>query len=200
MKLTKEQLGNVLWILVIILIVFTPVGFHVRVFVGKLFATSADVVKTEKQQTLANYNWQLMDLEGNQTNLESNKGEVLLVNLWATWCPPCVAELPSIAKLYQDYGEKVKFVLVTSESQEKVMKFLQKKEYDLPVYFERSQVPYELRSGSIPATYIINKSGKIVVDEKGAANWNSESIRDLLDQLLLEKETLMSPRAQSRGE
>ncbi|MGW9685704.1 TlpA family protein disulfide reductase [Flagellimonas sp. 2504JD1-5] len=187
MKLAKEHLGNVFWILAIVLIVFTPVGFHARVFVGKIFATSADVVKTDRQKTLNNYNWRLADLEGNQINLESNKGQVILVNLWATWCPPCVAELPSIEKLYQDYGKKVKFVLVTSESHEKVMKFLQKKNYDLPVYLERSQIPYELMSGSIPATYIINKSGKIVVDEKGAANWNSESIRVLLDQLLLEK-------------
>ncbi|WP_190811483.1 TlpA disulfide reductase family protein [Flagellimonas sp. S3867] len=187
MKFSKDQLVNAFWILAIILIVFTPVGFHARVLVGKLFATSADIVETGKQKTLASYAWKLDNLDGNHLNFESNQGEVVLVNLWATWCPPCVAELPSIEKLYKDYGNKVRFMLVTNESPEKVSEFLQKKKYDLPVYFEKSQTPGELVSRSIPATYIISKSGKIVVDEKGAANWNSESTRALLDQLLLEQ-------------
>lgn len=187
MKFTKEQLGNSVWILVIVLIVFTPVGFHARVFVGKLFASNADVIEPDKQNTLTNYDWRLTDLEGNQANFDSNRGEVALVNLWATWCPPCVAELPSLDKLHKDYGNKVNFVFVTHEDEEKVKQFLNKKNYnDLPVYFGNSQVPEELFSKSIPATYIINKSGKIVVDEKGAANWNSGSIRKLLDQLLKE--------------
>nr|WP_299175751.1 TlpA disulfide reductase family protein [uncultured Allomuricauda sp.] len=186
MKFTKEQLGNAVWILVIVLIVFTPVGFHAKVFVGKLFATSAEVIETDKQDTLSNYDWRLTDLEGNRANFDANRGEVVLVNLWATWCPPCVAELPSLDKLYKDYGDKVNFVFVTNEEGGKVKQFLDKKGYDLPVYFGASQVPEEFFSKSIPATYVINKSGKIVVDEKGAANWNSGRIRKLLDQLLIE--------------
>lgn len=184
MKFTKNQISNAIWIVAIILIVFTPVGFHARVFVGKLFAPSADVVEESKQKILDNYNWRLIDLEGNPINLESKRGEVLLINFWATWCPPCVAELPSLAKLHDDYGDRVKFILVTNEKPEKVNKFLENKKYELPVYFGASQAPEVLFSRSIPATYIINKSGKIVVDEKGATNWNSSSTRELLDKLL----------------
>jgi len=111
---------------------------------------------------------------------------VVVVNFWATWCPPCVAELPSLVKLYADYGDNVRFVLVNNEQPQKVSEFLKKKNYSVPVYFEKSRTPEVLRSKSIPATYILNKSGKIVVDEKGAANWDSESTRNLLDQLLEE--------------
>lgn len=186
MKLSKKQIGNGIWLLAIILIVFTPVGFHARVLVGKLFASSAAIVEAEKQKTLTNYNWKLTDLEENQINFEKHREEVVLVNLWATWCPPCVAELPSLEKLHEDYGDKVKFVFVTNEKPEKVTQFLQKKNYRLPVYFEGSQTPDLLFSKSIPATYIIDKSGKIVVNEKGVANWNSKSTRTLLDKLLKE--------------
>ncbi|SNZ02055.1 TlpA family protein disulfide reductase [Flagellimonas pacifica] len=186
MRLSKNQISNVLWILAIVLIVFTPVGFHLKVFIGKFFAASAVIVEADEQKILEDYDWKLVSLNGNQMDFQSSKGEVLLVNFWATWCPPCVAELPSLEKLYADYGDKVKFVLVTNEQPEKVSHFVQKKSYTVPIYFERSSTPDMFFSKSIPATYIISKSGKIVVDEKGAANWNSKSTRNLLDKLLQE--------------
>ena len=107
-----------------------------------------------------------------------------MVNLWATWCPPCVAELPGFATLYADYKDKVEFAFVANDDQEKVLTFLEKKGYDLPVYFQVSATPKALESGSIPVTYIIDKKGDLVVDKTGAANWNSDKVRNLLDQLL----------------
>ena len=186
MKFSKEQISNGIWILAIILIVFTPVGFHLRVLVSKLIATSADVVEIDEQKTLKNYHWNLVTAGGKSMDFQSKKGEVVLVNFWATWCPPCVAELPSLVELHEDYRDKVVFAFVASDERDKVTAFLEKKGYHLPVYFEASRTPDELLSKSIPATYIIDKSGKIVVDEKGAANWNSNPTRTLLDSLLLE--------------
>ncbi|NAY93309.1 redoxin domain-containing protein [Muricauda sp. JGD-17] len=184
MKLSKKQIGNAIWILAIALIVFTPVGFHLRVMVSKLFATGADIISVEEQQTLENYNWQLADIKGNRYNFESSRGEVVLLNFWATWCPPCVAELPSLEKLHKDYKDKVTFAFVANDKVDRVSAFLKKKGYDLPVYFQATAVPGELEHSSIPTTYIISKSGKIVVAESGVANWNSKSTRDLLNQLL----------------
>lgn len=186
MRLSKEQISNGIWILAIVLILFTPVGFHLRVFAGKLFATNADVVAVEEQKTLSDFQWRLVDLEGNTSNFESYEGKVVLVNFWATWCPPCIAELPSLVKLHNDFGDKVAFVFVANDEVGKVSQFLEKKDLQLPVYFETSRTPEVLVSKSIPATYILSKSGKVVVAEKGAANWNSKATRNLLDQLLLE--------------
>ncbi|WP_262420286.1 TlpA family protein disulfide reductase [Flagellimonas meishanensis] len=104
MKLSKEQIGNGIWILVIVLIIFTPIGFHMKVLVNKIIAGSASTVPLDEQQSLKNYNWELIDLKGNGYNFESTKGKVVVLNFWATWCPPCVAELPSLDKLYADYG------------------------------------------------------------------------------------------------
>lgn len=188
MKLSKEQIGNGIWILAIVLILFTPIGFHLRVWANKVIAMtmSADVVDNDERITLEDYQWNLVGLDGKQIDFQSAKGKVAVVNVWATWCPPCVAELPSFADLYADYKDKVVFAFVANDEKDKVEVFLKKKGYTLPVYFQASAAPEELTSSSIPATYIISKSGKIVVDEKGAANWNSERIRTLLDELIAE--------------
>lgn len=188
MKITKEQISNGIWILAILLILFTPIGFHVRVWVNKVVATviSPSTVDESEQATLKDYNWSLVDLEGNETNLQSKQGEVILVNVWATWCPPCVAELPGFVELYSDYKDKVTFAFVANDDKEKVEAFLRRKGYQLPVYFQASAIPLELESGSIPVTYIIDKQGNVVVDKTGAANWNSDKTRSLLDDLISE--------------
>ncbi|MHA7831222.1 MAG: TlpA family protein disulfide reductase [Flagellimonas sp.] len=186
MKITKEQISNLIWIVAIILILFTPVGFYPRVWVNKIVATviSPGTVDEDEQTTLKNYNWNLIDLEGKQTNLQSKKGKVVLINVWATWCPPCVAELPGFIELYSDYKDKVTFVFVANDEKEKVREFLKKKGYELPVYFQASVMPQELESRSIPVTYILDKKGNIVVDKTGAANWDSDKTRSLLDELI----------------
>jgi len=186
MKISKEQISNGIWLLAIALILFTPVGFHLRVWVTKFISASADVVSVEEQETLADYHWRLVDVEGKHTDFKSFEGKVVVVNIWATWCPPCVAELPSFAELYEDYKDEVVFAFVANDDKDKVEQFTEKKGYRLPIYFQVSSIPKELMSKSIPATYIISKSGKIVVDEKGAANWNSDKTRTLVDQLISE--------------
>lgn len=188
MKITKEQISNGIWILAILLILFTPIGFHVRVWVNKVVAVvvSPGTVNKNEQAVLEDYHWDLVDREGNKMNLISHKGKVVLINVWATWCPPCVAELPGFADLYKDYGDKVVFAFVANDDEDKVSAFLDKKEYDLPVYFQASYTPKVLASNSIPVTYILDKEGNIVVNKTGAANWNSDKTRALLDNLLAE--------------
>jgi len=188
MKLSKQQIKNGIWILAIGLILFTPIAFHFRVWIiGQISShISAGVVEKDLRSELGDYQWQLVDLKGNPMEFRTLKGEVILVNIWATWCPPCVAEFPSFVKLHQDYGDKLAFVFVARDDPKKVEAFLQRKGYELPVYYPVSDPPTEFSGSSIPATYIIGKSGEIAVDEKGAANWNSRQTRELLDALLLE--------------
>ncbi|MCL6267903.1 TlpA family protein disulfide reductase [Flagellimonas myxillae] len=186
MKFSKEQINNGIWILAIVLLLFTPIGFHVKVLAGKLFSSSADVVVVSKRETLKDYQWDLVDLDGNPFNFENTKGKVVLINFWATWCPPCVAELPSLDRLHTKYKDKVFFAFVANDEKGKVRSFLTKREYELPVYFETSKTPDLLVSRSIPATYILSKSGKVAVREIGAVKWDSQSTKALLDELLAE--------------
>ncbi|NJB70588.1 thiol-disulfide isomerase/thioredoxin [Saonia flava] len=184
MKFKKDQIVNGLLILGVILFLFTPVGFKMKVLMNRLLAGSVDTLKEELQVPLDTYQWQLVDVDGNTLNFETEKGKVVFVNFWATWCPPCVAEMPSIQELYNDYGEKVSFVMVAEDKVQKAKNFITKKEYNFPVYFSKSKAPDILKSKVIPTTYIINKKGHIVIAETGAANWNSNKTRLFLDDLL----------------
>lgn len=184
MKLRKKLIVNSLFIVGILVFVFTPLGFQAKVFISKHFAGSASPLGSDKQITLGDYSWQIVDANGASLNVENKRGQVVLINFWATWCPPCVAEMPSFQKLFRDYGDEVTFLFVAEDEPEKVNEFLKKKEYSLPVYYSTSQAPADLVAPSIPKTYIIDKEGKIVVNKTGAANWNSAAVRLLLDDLL----------------
>ena len=186
MKFGKKQWINAALIIGLILILFTPVGFYARVFIGRFLSTSAAVLKTELQMPVENYDWQLVDAKGNDFTFIDAKGKVVLVNFWATWCPPCVAEMPSLQLLYNDYNEKVVFMFVAQDKVEKVSAFIAKKGYTLPVYYSKTEAPSVLTSKTIPTTYVINKEGKIIIAETGAADWNSAKTRKMLDALLAE--------------
>lgn len=184
MRIKRENLSNLAFILLLALLLFTPVGFHARVFVSRIFSFSPSVLDEEEQLILSDYNWKLSNSEGQVLDFKDVEGKVVIVNFWATWCPPCVAEIPSLQELYADYGDKIEFVFVAHDEREKVKNFLNKKEYNFPVYFEKSSSPDVLSVESIPTTFIIDKKGKIVVKKKGAANWNSTTTRELLENLL----------------
>lgn len=186
MKLQRSQIVNGLWILAICLILFTPVAFHFRVFIiGQISSFfPVEVVEEGSRKVHGDYNWQLVDMQGNPKDFHSFKGEVVVLNIWATWCPPCVAEFPSLVKLHQDYGDRVAFAFVAEDERERVAAFLKKKGYGLPVYFSRSTPPKGMEGNSIPKTLILGRNGEIAVSEVGAANWNATATRELLDNLL----------------
>ncbi|RUA12580.1 MAG: TlpA family protein disulfide reductase [Flavobacteriia bacterium] len=188
MDFIKKNLSNIIFFAFIIFL-FTPYGLPVRALLikGVSYVTTRvfnmEIDESERVD-LSTYNWNLSDTQGNAVDFNDYKGKVVLVNFWATWCPPCVAEMPSYQDLYNDYKDKMEFVFVASDDQGKVMKFLADKGYKLPVYFQTSKAPEELRSNSLPTTFIIDKKGRIVVDKTGAADWNSGKVRDMLDDLI----------------
>lgn len=188
MNFVKKNLSNILFF-GFILFLFTPFGLPTRALLikGVSYLTtrvfSVELDETD-QVNLSNYDWQLTDLNNQKINLDQFKDKVILVNFWATWCPPCIAEMPAFQKLYNDYQNRVVFLFVTQDDENKVRKFLLDKEHDIPVYFPISTRPVEMNSNSLPTTYVINKKGQIVVDKTGALDWNSRKVRDLLDELI----------------
>ena len=183
---SKKWIVNGIFILGILTLLFTPLGFYVKVYVNRILANNPTPVEDREQQFLTSYHWKLKDSESNDFNFEEAKGQVVLLNFWATWCPPCVAEMPSLQDLYDDYGDKITFLFVAQDQVKKVERFILKKKYTLPVYYEVSTTPKQLFSTSIPSTYLIGKDGKIVVAKTGAADWNSSKTRELIDSLLRE--------------
>jgi thiol-disulfide isomerase/thioredoxin len=184
-KLKLSSIIGVAFLGLLALLLFTPLGFYVKVYGNRLLSHNPTPVPEREQQLLKDYEWSLKAMDGKIYDFEENRGQVTLINFWATWCPPCIAEMPDLQKLYNDYGNKMSFLFVARDQEDKVEAFLEKKGYELPVYYERGLVPRQIYYGGLPTTFIIDREGRIVVSEVGAADWNDSQTRQLLDSLIV---------------
>jgi thiol-disulfide isomerase/thioredoxin len=184
MKFIKNNWANILLIIMLSLVLIPKTGTPIKVFVQRILAMSPAITKTEERNIVTEYQWPLQTLEGDWKDFSESKGRVVLLNFWATWCPPCIAELPSLQSLYDRFGEQVDFYLVTAEAPEKVRRFLQKKGYHLPVYVQTVRAPQGIDAEALPTTYLISKNGSVVIRETGAARWDSPEVLEILSSLL----------------
>ena len=184
MKFIKKNWSNILFGVFIVLMIVPKTRMPIQVFIQRIVSFSPSEIAAEDRTVLKDYNWNLVELNSERTNLSQSEGKVILINFWATWCPPCVAEMPELQKLYDAYGGRVDFYFITNEQPKTINFFLDKKEYDLPIYFQIEPSPKILESSSLPTTYLISKSGEIVMRKTGAASWNSDKVHQVLDKLL----------------
>ncbi|TXE05516.1 TlpA family protein disulfide reductase [Gelidibacter salicanalis] len=185
MKISKSQCNNIIFLGIILIMIIPQTRQPIQVFLQKGLAMfSPSIVDEEDRITLKDYNWQLVDEHGMRYDFNEAKGKVVFINFWATWCPPCIAEMPSMEKLYQDYKDDVVFLFVSSEQQEVISKFKQKNAYDFLVHASITANPVQLETSAIPRTFVIDQQGDILIDKTGAADWNSKKVRGLLDELL----------------
>lgn len=186
MKISKNQIYNLSLLVFAVLVLFTPVGTAVKVWVNRLVAVSPSRTPEEHRENIGSYHWDLRTQDGGIYDFSNARDKVVLINFWATWCPPCIAEMPALHRLYKDYGNKVVFLFVTGEDPETVREFLRRKEWDIPAYFPLTSAPEKIYSSSIPVTWVLNKKGNIVIGKKGVAAWDSDEVRDILDGLIAE--------------
>ena len=186
MKFIRKHGFSIALLICMAFLLFTPAGFYVKVYANRLLSHNPTPVPEREQQLLTDFDWNLKRLEGTSHNLEADKGNVLLINFWASWCPPCVAEMPGLQALYNDYGQKMRFLFVARDKKDKVEAFLEKNGYELPVYFEQGLTPRQIYYGGLPTTFILDRQGRIIVSKAGSAEWDSKQTRALLDSLLLQ--------------
>ncbi len=123
---------------------------------------------------------------GDNISLSALRGKVVFINFWATWCPPCIAEMPSIQKLYNTYknDKNVVFLLVDADNNfKKSERFMSRKKMDLPVYQATSSIPDYIFKGALPTTLVIDKYGKMVYHGTGAADYSNTKFINLLKKL-----------------
>ena len=133
----------------------------------------------------ADLRWALMSSAGRRTTLEAFRGRVIVVNSWATWCEPCVAEMQSLTALREAMPDSgLVFVLVAPQKLPAVQAFIARRGLRLPVYVEMSPAPSVYRFAAVPTTWIIDRAGRIVERRRGAANWNTDDVRVRLRALL----------------
>jgi peroxiredoxin len=132
----------------------------------------------------------LPDLQDQPVRLSDRRGQVVLLNFWATWCPPCRAEMPTMNALYQDYREKGFDILAISRDtrgKEVVVPFVEWLRLTFPVLLDpRNVVGTQVQVQMLPSSYLLDKQGRVVGLELGARDWNEAAMRQLLDRLLAE--------------
>lgn len=182
----KSIISNIVGIAVILLLIIpqTRSAIQVTLHKGLSYVNQSSLINKEDRVSVSYTDWQLISDTNKVISFNDTKGKVVFINFWATWCPPCIAEMPSLQELYNDYNAKVEFMFVTSDDFKTVEKFKTKKGFNFEVYNPLNQVPSTLSTQTIPRTFIINKEGEIVVDESSAIDWNSDKVREMLNKLI----------------
>lgn len=124
--------------------------------------------------------------EGVQSDLTQLKGKVVFINFWATWCPPCIAEMPSIQKLYYQLGKNGEAVFLMVDVDKDFAKssaFKTKHRYDLPIVHAVGSVDGIYTTGTIPTTLVLDKSGKMVFRHEGAAEYANPDFINFMKKL-----------------
>jgi thiol-disulfide isomerase/thioredoxin len=194
MKILKEVLKTGLT-LVILLVVLNYTGL-----IGSISsATQSAILKTGlldaevdvSRSEIFNYDFTIKDLAGNKFSFGQYKSKVVFVNLWATWCGPCRAEMAGIQKLYSSIAsDSISFVMLSLDrdtDQEKVVKYVNTKSFTFPVYLPSGRLTEQLSVPSIPTTFVIGKDGRIVAKEVGTTNFNTDKFKKFLKQLKEER-------------
>ena len=152
----------------------------------KLEAPSAEDMKVTTIDFDSNM-LQFSDLENNIFTLQNFKGKNLFINYWATWCNPCLAEMPYMAELYENYKdeEDIIFLYLSREKLNTIKNYIPKDEslQQLPIYKIITDDEFFATSG-IPTTFIVNSDGEVIVKDLGSAFWNDESVFKFIDNLI----------------
>lgn len=185
--LTRSNLLNALFVGALLVLLFVPSAK--ALLIRGLMAVGffrPSLEKPEVSQS-ATPNLYFQDASGNAVQLKELKGKVVFVNFWAVWCPPCIAEMPSINALHQKLkaDTNIVFVMIDADGNlPKSKQFLEARNYNLPVYKVMSDVPESVYGNSLPTTVIFDKQGRIAFRHDGAANYDSGDVEQFLKQLV----------------
>ena len=126
----------------------------------------------------------VLDLPALADLIQKNRGQVILLNFFATWCPPCRMEIPHLIKVQQKFGDKEVLVVSLSvdEKPAAVPPFVSKMGMDYPVYLADRSVPAAFRVSTIPHNIIYDRDGKLVASQSGILE--EDSLVDVISQLL----------------
>lgn len=141
------------------------------------------------EQTKSAPAFDLKDVFGGRTRFEDSRGRVTLINFWATWCPPCVEEVPSLNQLAQRYAER-EFSVVSidfRESEKVIQKFAKQVPVEFPVLLDSDgRVSLDWKVFSFPSSFIVDRSGRIRYSANRAIDWNTPDVWAVIDALLSE--------------
>jgi thiol-disulfide isomerase/thioredoxin len=181
---------------IILSVMFAGVGYHL---VSNEFFAIAGSQDQELERLFSNIGIlkiphtsppveiQLKDVVGNTVSLSEFRGKVVFLNFWATWCPPCIIEMPSMEKLHRRFKDK-DFVMVAINSQEtdvQVKSFFEKNKLSFTALLDSSgEVGFWFGVNALPMTFILDKEGRIIGRALGPRDWISPASITLFDYLI----------------
>ena len=148
--------------------------------------TSPSVEQPAKEEInlMADYDFTLEDLKGNQVTLSELKGKKVFLNFWATWCPPCKAEMPDIEKLYQETKDSDLIILAVNVGEDKktVQDFITKNNYNFTILLDvKGEISQLYQVSGIPTSYFIDTNG--ILDNGSTGSMPYESMKEFVDAL-----------------
>ncbi|MDR2204942.1 MAG: TlpA family protein disulfide reductase [Flavobacteriaceae bacterium] len=184
MKFIKKNLLNIILIAVLAAIIFIP---GLRLKIRDSFFPIAEIENAVKISD-ADFDLDLKGINVPNTNLKTlRNNKLIFLNFWGTWCPPCREEWPTIQKLYESQNTKVDFVLVAMQDEEQdVREFLKKNNYTVPVYIAESPLSDKILPKIFPTTFLLDKTGRILLKEDGSKDWNSKSVHEFINAFVKE--------------
>ncbi|HEY8661886.1 MAG TPA: TlpA disulfide reductase family protein [Hanamia sp.] len=127
--------------------------------------------------------FKVMGMDGNSMNLADLKGKKVFVNLWATWCPPCKKEIPSIESLYSKVDkQKTVFVMLSLDDNFDVAKqYVTNNKIQVPVYYPTEKLPAIFNTDGIPVTFIFNEKGELIKVNNGMEDYDTKTYLRMLN-------------------
>jgi thiol-disulfide isomerase/thioredoxin len=185
-----RKAGNCLFIGLLLLLLFNPSAktWMLRQFMA--IGLYKAEIKKEAPATILPTGataFSFRDENGATRSTADLKGKVVFINFWATWCPPCRAEMPDLNDLYNQFRNNEQFVFLflnEDNNPAKAAAYLQDNEFAMPLISVAGSVPPEIYSGTLPTTVVLNKEGKIVYKHDGLAKYNTPDFIDQLKALL----------------
>jgi len=142
-------------------------------------------IKKEKSNDSVSFSF--VSAEGKRATEDNLKGKVVFINFWASWCPPCRAEMSSINELYKKLKDDERFVfLLVNEDDDRseAKEYLERNHFTLPVYYREGIVSDKIFKGTLPTTLVIDKESKIVMKHEGIGGYDTDSFLQQLKSLL----------------
>jgi len=187
-KELKRRWVSILFYTAIIVLIFSPTA---KSWVLEQVVSTGLLKAKIKEDTSKNLPqaapFSFTDAEGKSASTADLKGKVVFINFWASWCPPCRAEMPSLENLYQKFkeDERIVFLFMNEDNdRSKAIQYLQKNHFTIPLFYSSGDVPNEIFSGTLPTTVVLDKEGKIVLRHQGMASYNSDDFIRQLNGLL----------------
>ena len=182
-----DKITDILFVVLLIALLIPTSRTAIIVTVKRVTSFAPKFISSDKRDSISksDYYWEFESLDNEAVNLVDYSGKTLFINEWATWCPPCIAEMPSIQKLYDQLKEndEIVFIIVTNENESVVENFIKENGYSFPVMLARSSTPEPFYSPSIPTTYIVSPEGEIVLKEVGSKKWHGKDTIDFINSL-----------------